>query len=682
MIQFNKVTKKYRARWNYGHNSYYKKLLKSKKQMDEQFAKLEKKEKEPSATQKNGYYKVIGEIERLENQYGKPVNVTSRRSFNTRHQWQATYAEELFKIAHDLEAEGKNIPRLLHAQINNLVEAPRREDFLEELAFRFASIAGFHEDVLMHSDYEMFLAQSDANTDWILELKITEKEVRNKAKSVCSSSDNLVLKNKKYLFTGSFIGYTACEEYIKCLHNMAKDLKVDGIITAGPWIKYIFLHKTAGSQKVLDSVKRLAKSVPIYAIRSNREDADLIPLLKDIGITFLNKIEDENNVFLNHQFSRMSNKDQLMKFRDYNVEKNIFVHTTYVASEPRLVNDQIKYIVGSGSSSYHTPSARIWAASYDSQHINSEKYDEIGGHLISFDSKSELYSQAFYFNQDLQGVFCNGDVYTSKTKHEGTINIVISDGHFSGVHEKGYTALCQFIKDNYEKINGITFNGDIFDNAVLCHWNDGDYSKQIAIKEKYKSFLHEVAVTRVMIEHIVNLATGEGSRKIDLIYKKGNHELSSFKKLNRKSIVHFLSNMLNLDPLLKLSENGFQIIDGDKPYFINQVPVLHGHEMHRNMAFKNFGRLSTIGHSHRGSCDALGVILPTLEDQEHVDYFSYWKAPWSVGWGVITSFKGVSEKPVNFLVKGSRYLGLRGIKKIGKIIKTVLPKQLDVSYDL
>jgi UDP-2,3-diacylglucosamine pyrophosphatase LpxH len=259
---------------------------------------------------------------------------------------------------------------------------------------------------------------------------------------------------------------------------------------------------------------------------------------------------------------------------------------------------------------------------------------------------------------------------------------LISDGHFSGVHEKGYTALCQFIKDNYEKIEGLTFNGDIFSNTVLCHWNDNDYSKQIEVKEKYKSFMHEVAKTREMIHHLVSLATGDGERTLDLIYKKGNHEISSFSKLKRKSIVHFLSNMLDLDPLLKLTENNFKIIGGKKPYFINKVPILHGHEMHRNMAFKNFGRMATIGHQHRGSCDSMGVVLPTLEDQNHVDYFQYWKSPWGVGWGVITSFKGVSEKPVNFLVKQGKYLGLKGIKKIGKLVKIVLPKQLDVFYDL
>lgn len=678
MIQFNKVTKVYRARWNYGHNSYYKFLLKNKKS----FLKDYENEDAMPPSARNAYDRLLSEILRLETKYGKPVNITTRRSFNTRHHWQAVQAEELFKEAYELEANGKTIPRMLHAKLNNLVEAPRREDFLEELGFQFASIAGFHEEVLVNSDYEMFLAQSDANTDWIANMRISEKEVRTKAKAICSNKINLELKNKKYIFTGSFISYTACEEYIKCLEKMALHLKVDGIITAGPWIKYIFLHKTAGSQKILDSVKSLTSKVPVYAIRSNKEDADLIPLLKDIGVTFINKIEDDKNLFLNHQFGRTSNKDQLQKFRDYHVDKNLYVHCTYVASEPKLVVDHTRLLIGSGSASYHTPSARIWANSYDSQHINSEKYDEIGGHLLQFDEQSEVYPLQFYYNEKVKGIFCGGKIYKKTQGYDALIHLLVSDGHFSGVHKKGYTAVKQFIKNNYDQIVSLILNGDIFDNAVLCHWNDGNYSKQFKIKQEHKSFIHEVAKTRAMIKELVDLATNKGQRKIKLIYKMGNHETSSFKKIESKSIVHFLSNMLDLKPLLELDKLQFEIIPPDKPFFVGQVPILHGHEMQRAQAHKTFGRLVTIGHSHRGCTDSLGVILPTLEDQDHVEYFTYFKRPWNVGWGVISEFQGVTEKTVNHLVHKDKFVDLNGIKKIDKPEEIVLPKELTVTYSL
>lgn len=680
MIQQDKVTGKYRARWDYGHNSYYKRLLSQKNALEKDVKALKKKA--IPAGLDSALNKVTGEILRLEQRYGKPVNIKTRRSFITRHLWQAKQAEELFKEAHDLEAEGKAIPRLLHAQINSLLEAPRREDFLEELAFQFASIAGFHETVLANSDYEMFLAQSDANTEWIIELKISEKEVRERGKAICSNQQNLTLKNKTYIFTGSFISYTACEDYVRCLEKMALNQKVDGIITAGPWIKYIFLHKTAGSQKILDCVKSLTSKVPVYAIRSNKEDADLIPLLKDIGVRFINHIEDEKNVFLNHQFGRSSNKDQLGAWRDYHMDKNMFVHSTYVAMEHRLVNDNIRTIIGSGSSSYHTPSARIWANSYDRQHLNSEKYDEIGGHMLKFDNESNCYPQTFYYNEQAAGIVYSGNMYQKDKVTKGKINILISDGHFSGVHNKGYQALKQFIAGNYDVIEGLIFNGDIFDNEVLCHWNDGNFGKQIKIKEHSHSFIHEVAKTKAMIKELVSLATNNGKRKIRLVYKIGNHENSSFKKLEAKSITHFLSNMLDLDPLFELTKQGFEIIPTDRPFKVGDVAIIHGHEMHRQSMFKNFGRKSTIGHSHRGSADCMGVILPTLEDQDKATYFSYYKRAWAVGWGIITNCNGVTEKPSNLLISGDKYLDLDGIKKIERTTEIVAPKQLSVSYDL
>lgn len=689
MIQKSEISGKYRARWDYGHTSYYKKLVRKLKSLTEELDSLAEEGKVIPVALETACEKVSLEIDRLEAKYGRPVNIKTRRSFISRHEWQAKHAEELFQQAFDFESEGKGLPRYLHAQINNLLEAPRREDFLEELAFQLGSIAGFHESVLMNLDYEMFLAQSDANTDWITEFRISEKEVRAKAKAICSNRENLDLKGKTFIFTGSFISYTACEEYIKCLETMALTNKVDGIITAGPWIKYIFLHKTAGSQKILDCVRSLTKKVPVYAIRSNQEDADLIPLLKDIGVRFINRIEDEKNLFLNHQFGRASNKDQLMRWRDYHKDKNLFVHSTYVAFESKLIVDHTRYIIGSGSASYHTPSARIWANSYDSQHLNSEKYDEIGGHMLKFDEQSDVYPQTFYYNEKVKGIFYSGKVYKKNEVAKGKINVLVSDGHFSGVHMKGYQALKQFIANNYDDIEGLIFNGDIFDNAVLCHWNDHNFAKQIKVKEEHGSFMHEVAKTRVMIRELVSLATGNFKRKIKLIYKMGNHEKSSFAKLEGKSITHFLSSMLDLDPLLELSRLGLEIIPSDKVYFVGQVPILHGHEMQRAQSYKVLGRYSTRGHSHRGSADCMGVILPTLEDQHHVGYFAFKGtierdegAPWAVGWAIITSYQGVTEKPSNLLVYNNKYIDLNGIKKIDKPTEIVLPKQLSVIYDL
>ena len=684
MIQFDKAQGKYRARWEFGHNKYYKQLIREHKKLVKRKNTLLEAEKKVPKSLTTSITSVEYKIHDMESRYGDgaEVNIKTRRSFSTRHKWQAKFAEELFQQAHEYEANGETVPTSLEKEIDSLREAPRRADYLEEVSYHFAAISGFHEEVLNNCDFGLFFSQSDTNMFWLKELEIGREEIRETARKFCAAKGDLKLKGKTFIFTGSFVGFTACEDYIRALATLAKQTKADGIITAGPWIKYIFLHKTASSQEILSSVKKLAKQVKIYAVRSNKEDAELIPKLKDIGIEFLNGIEDEKNLFLNYQFGRISTKDQLGRYRDYDVPKNLFVPTTYVTCEPKLKVNRNFYMIGSGAASFHTPSARIWSNSYDSQAFAAEKYDKIGGHVLRFDNESEVYPSAFFYNHELKSIFLNGKVYSSTRASQGKLHVIVSDGHFSGVHKTGYTALKDFIVKNRKNISSLIFNGDILSNDVLCHWNDGDFSKQFEILQKHKSFLHEVAKTRAMIHELVGLASNGGKNKIRLIYKLGNHEISSFKKLGRKSIVHFLMQMLDLDRLLELSDVGFEMVDGDKPYFIGDVPILHGHELTRPYAHKVLGEKTTIGHSHRGMIDNMGVILPTLEDQDETDYFTYYRRPWAVGWGVITEYKGQTEKPEVCYVHEGKYFDFNKLTKITKPKEIVVPKQITLTYNL
>jgi hypothetical protein len=679
---------KYRARYDYGHNSYYKWLLREAKRIQKDVeslrAELEEDQQDTRQIKKllNELADVTYDIQVMESEYGKPVHIKTRRSFNSRHKWQAEYAESLFKQAFEYEAEGLEVPRSLERLMNQLQEAPKREDYLEELSYQYASVAGFHEEVLQHFDYELFLEQADVNTEWLEQFQISSREVSTKAVGFCSNIDNLVLKNKKYIFTGSFISFTACEGYINALKTLASQEKVDGIICAGPWIKYIFLHKTGKSQKILNCVRDLCASVNVYAIRSNKESAEMIPRLKELGIQFVRGIEDEKNLFLNHKFGNQSNKDQLTRWRDYDKNKNLFVPTTYPAIEPKLKADRVQYIIGSGCSSYITPSARIWAHAYDSQSLNSEKYDRIGGHILRFDSDSNVYPTTFHYNEKTKSILCSGRAYLKTKVEQGKIHLLVSDAHMLGIDKKAYSGLIQFIIKNRDDIASLVFNGDFFSNSILSHWNERDIKKQIDLKQLHKSFLHEVAITRQLIKEITEYATDNGRRNIRKVYKMGNHEINSFKKLKAKSLMHFLDNMLDLDPLLELSKQGFEIISGKKPYFVNDVPMLHGHELSRLQINRIWGDKSTVGHWHRGTIDNLGTILPTLEDSEDVEYMPYHKTAWTPGWGIVTEYKGQSEKTELILVYNNKFYNLEKIVKTKSMGNFEMPKEITITYKL
>ena len=678
---------KFRVRYDYGFNKFYRFLLNNQIRLEKRLASI-KSSKKIKAVDLKIVEKELEEnlknINYLEREHGKPVNIKTRRSFNCRNKWQAELVEKLFKDAHDYEAKGEPVPDYLLKAIQGQKDAPYRKDFLEELGYQLASVSGNRAEVVANFSFTIFIEQADINTDWLAFHDIQENEVRQTAISLCSDQETLVLKGKTFLYTGSFIGITACEDYVKALHSLAKNKKVDGIIVNGPWVKYIFLHKTAQHQKILNSVRKLAEdNIKIYAIRSNVESAELIPELKELGITFLNKIEDENNLFLSHRFSRTSSKDQLGRFRDYSVNKNLFVYTTYVAFEPTLRKDKIRYIVGSGSSSFFTPTSRIWANSYDGQRMNAEKYENIGGHILRFDDKGEVYPSNFYYNQNTKSIMVNGDVFLTKNHkvEKSNLHLIISDAHVKIMNRKAFAGLIHFISKNRSRIKSISLNGDFFDNKLLSHHEEYNISGQIQNKLKHKSFLHEIAHSRYVLDLILK-ELGSFKKKVKLYFKMGNHEINSLKKITQKSITHFLDTMLDLETLLGLEDRGFEVIHSKKPYYIGNIPIYHGHEMRRDKASRVLGRESVCGHSHRGTIDNLGTILPTMQDCTSADYLPYHMEPWTLGWAVLQEYKGEVTRPELILFKENKFYDFEKIVQINKDIKEEVPKVLNLSFKL
>src|SRR5690606_2867736 len=121
---------KYRARYDYGHNKFYRHLLKIKRATEKKITtlrmKLESKQSDTKEIKSllNDLASTNYDIQILESEYGKPVDIKTRRSFISRHLWQAENAEQFFLEAYEYEAEGYELPKALQKTIDNLHEAP------------------------------------------------------------------------------------------------------------------------------------------------------------------------------------------------------------------------------------------------------------------------------------------------------------------------------------------------------------------------------------------------------------------------------------------------------------------------------------------------------------------------------------------------------------------------------
>lgn len=643
----------YRVRWRYGHNSRYKFLKKIK----------------------NPPQRVLDEIYKLEQLYGKPVEIKTMRSFNCLHLWQAKEVEEAFKAACELERLGKNVPdKLVQFEV-----CPERPQFIEELAYEMSSICGFQEDIIRNCDYFLFLEQADVEMAWVKNLEVTESEIKDFAISLCTNVTDFKLAGRKFLFIGSVVGFTGCEDYIRCLKTLAKNENVDGIITAGEWIKTIFLHKKGKTNTPLKAVKELASEFPIFAIRSNRDSGHMLSNLKEIGITFLNGIEDEKNLFTGLQLSRSSTKDQLTKYEDFSHDKNIFVFSSYVGLKSQVKSEgKIRYIVGSGSSGFNTPRSRLWAASYDTQLFKAQTIDNIGGHILAFDNKSNLYPTTFRYIPEKKAIFHNGSAFTPRTIKNGKLHLLISDFHADSHDRNTFTAVLEFIEKRRDEIQTLALNGDFLTNLVLNHYNFGDLSVQMEIRNRDMDFLKEIAWTKMCLEMLVSRLK-KGTR---LIFKIGNHEVNSLKKFLKKDTNYFLKSMLDLTRLLDLDTLGFEIIDERNAYRIGDIDIYHGHEMSRKQGRRMFGVNNVRGHSHGIEIDSYGMTLAGMESDQKVHYTNWAFTKWSLGFATITEFEDSVSMPQPVLVHGNKYFDMNKIITMNKQVSIELPQTLSITYSI
>jgi hypothetical protein len=303
----------------------------------------------------------------------------------------------------------------------------------------------------------------------------------------------------------------------------------------------------------------------------------------------------------------------------------------------------------------------------------------MGGHILRFDKSSQVYPSSFFYNQDTKSVCVNGKAYPAKGSVEQTdLHLLISDVHAKLMDKKAFNGFLSFVKENKKRIKSLGINGDFFDNVMLCHHNEFNISEQIKDKIAHKSFLHEIAHARYVLESILsNLEPGT-----KLYFKMGNHEVNSVRKLLQKPLLHFLDTMLNLETLLGLHDYGFEVIDGRKPFYVGNIPIWHGHEMHRRKAARIHGKDNVSGHTHKGTIDNHGTILPTFETCKSAEYLRYFKEPWTTGWAVLHDYRGVVSRPELILFTDSSYFNFKKITKIKNEFKDKIPKQINIKFKL
>lgn len=653
MISKVKSTGMYRVRYHYGHEKRYRAL---------------KKLENPSI-------KVLEEIKQLEEKWGLPKEITTRRSQNCVHKWQAEQIEDLMKIAHGYDIKGKNIPK----NLLNIEVAPKKSEYIDELGYFMASICGFKEELLDNIEYDLFLAQSDANTNWIKNMGVSYEDIQMYAQKHCIKDSRFKLKNKTVIFTGAVTGFTGDEDYLKSLRKLAKEIKADAIITAGAWVKTIFLHKAASDPVVLPALKKLASDVRILAIRSNRDKPEHLHRLKELGIEFINGIEDDKHVFTGLTTGGVSSKNQLEKFEDAFYGKNVYFFTSFVGIKSQSTKGGgLRYLVGSGSSGYNTPRARVWANAYDSQLLNSGIRDSIGGHVLRFDSKGTVFPTTFRFHSKMKAILFGGKAYQGNKTKKGVQHVIVSDFHACSHHKYAFTALLEFLDKHKENIKTFVLNGDFFDNMMLCHHNMGKVKTQIEIAKKDMDFLKEIAYAKECLKIMVSRLS-PGTK---LIFKLGNHEVNSFNKFLERDINHFLTSMLDIDRLLGLTLMGFDIISAKEAYEVGEVTLHHGHEMQRAQAAKTFGKNTVRGHSHGLLIDSMGMTLSGMENRDHADYLFHPYVNWTVGFASITEVDTYSVLPQPILITDQQYADFDGLVKLKKSFEVSLPNSLSIDYDI
>lgn len=687
-------TGKIRVRVDNGHNTYYKKLENENLTLLKEISLLDNSDRSQKK-EINNKNKIISanntKMEYLRKIYEKPIGVefyAPRYSLNVQNEDQAKYVDNLFKEQKVYHEEGRDVPREILEKLKTIGSAPERNQYISYLASVLIDLSGYklEQDVsrIYNVPEDIFEDQSNISQEYIDFHAITMKEIIEESLEIIENPITIDLKGKKYIFTSAPASYTAIELYFKLLYNLGKRHNVDGFIFVGPWSKTIFLHKRSSSNTILDSVKKLIRDFKVFSLRSNLDVAEIIPDLTDLGVTFLDTIEDDKNIFLGYQLTHTSSKDPLSRFRDFDKDKNIFVYSPTVTFETRIYKNNIHNIVGSGSSSINLPRCRRTTTGYDSQFMNSMKYDSTGGHILNFDESGNLHCSTFHYNRVLKGILVNGELIKesySATPPKCDLSVIVSDMHVQHMNINSFKALLHFLDTHRENIKRFVLNGDFFDNVILSHWKKDKILDQIKDNAKIPSFLHEIAYARKILKLILEKLNPE----TELIYKMGNHEVNSINKILQQPLMHALSNILDLENLLDLKNLGFRVINSRESYLIAGIDVFHGHEMNRVKGRKVFGRNNASGHIHRCSIDNDGVSLPGMQDPTSADFMPYFKQSWANGWAIINEYKGVGDKPEIILLSDegvfNNFNSLQDSKQLEEIDLSI-EKELTITYKL
>jgi len=695
-IDHNKsnTTGRLRVRIENGHNTYYNQLEKEKTEIQKEVDALsgsDKNHKREIASKERVLSSLDTKMLQLRDMYDIPPGkkfYAKRYTFNVESEGQAIYVENLFKEQKAFHAEGKEPPAELIDKLDSLEKAPSKTNYLDYLGSILIDLSGYeveHDINGIHQVPEdIFKEQSRVSENYLEYYNITHEDIVEEAINQIESPEIVTLKNKKFIFISAFNSFTAIDAYAKLIYNLAKRHNVDGIITVGPWSKTIFLHKTSATNTVLDSVKKLIRDFKVYSLRSNQDVAENIPELQKLGVIFVDTIEDDNNLFLGFKLTNTSSKNQISRYRDLDKAKNVFVYSSYVTTETQLCQDKIYNIIGSGSSSVNLPRSRRTTVGYDGQLLNSMKYDSTGGHLLTFDSESNVHYSSFHYNRELKSILINGERiqlnYLSKPK-KCDLSVVVSDMHVQHMNPNCFKSLLYFLDKHKPYIKRFILNGDFFDNVVLSHWKKDRVDEQIADSKNIGSFLNEIAYAKEALRIMISKL----DPSTELIYKMGNHEVNSFKKLLGQSLIHSLGNMLDLGVLLDLKGFGFKVINSRKSYIVSGVTLFHGHEMNQVKGRKTFGRKNAQGHLHRCSLDNNGIVFPGMQDPTSADFMPYYKQSWANGWSVINESEGIGDKPeFVLLTEDGKFHDFDSVQDVNDIedVPIVIGKEMTITFKL
>ena len=381
----------YRVRADFGLTPYRTKLFKTKELKEKKLSSLAKNKALPEKDKHIMASELKAEITRAKKEidiveanmkakFGT-LDIKTRRSYNCVDIETAKKVEELFKQAKDEEVTRGFVSRDLEDRINEIVDVSSvdsRKHYLEEVANLCAKFVSYDERKLKYLNYKRFLSKAPPQINQKAQdsLGITQEEVILLASKLCVYTEKITLKGKTYLFTGAFSIEDLNIGFIRSLGNLAKSLKVDGILLNGRWSKNNFDINTFNVAKIEKNIRSLTSKYKVIAIRTSIDDVNLVSFLKSLGVNFVNQIEDEKNLFLGYEFSNVPRKNQIAAYKDLDKEKNLFVHTSYVSLEQVVKKDTLVYIIGSGSSSINSPAAKIGSFIYNSDELKSSKYSK------------------------------------------------------------------------------------------------------------------------------------------------------------------------------------------------------------------------------------------------------------------------------------------------------------------